>query len=218
MEREESVPPAGDASHHDRRIAAVVLAAGGSTRMGRTNKLLADVDGRPIIRRVVDALGPLRLADCVVVTGTDAGDVRAALAGLDVRFIHNADCAEGMGSSIRTGVAALPADVDGALIVLGDMPWLAARDMALLLDAFDPGAGRGICVPVHLGRRGNPVLWAARYFADLQRLTGDVGGRALVERFAHDVREVAVSGAGILMDIDTPGALRAAQARGPDGV
>ena len=144
------------------RVAAVVLAAGSSTRMGAVNKLLADIDGVPMLRRVVAMLRDPRLAERIVVTGAEADAVRAVLAGLDVRFSHNAAYDEGIASSIRTGVAALPPDVDGALIVLGDMPRVAAADVALLLDAFDPDAGRSICVPVRAGRRGNPVLWAAR--------------------------------------------------------
>jgi molybdenum cofactor cytidylyltransferase len=197
------------------RVAAVVLAAGSSTRMGAVNKLLADIDGVPMLRRVVAMLRDPRLAERIVVTGAEADAVRAVLAGLDVRFSHNAAYDEGIASSIRTGVAALPPDVDGALIVLGDMPRVAAADVALLLDAFDPDAGRSICVPVRAGRRGNPVLWAARWFPELQALPGDAGGRRLFDRLAAHVCEVAVAGDGVLLDVDTPAALR--DARQPGG-
>jgi molybdenum cofactor cytidylyltransferase len=192
---------------------ALVLAAGTSTRMGEGNKLLARVGGRPMVRRVVEELAHLPLAGRIVVTGADAPRVTAALAGLPVRFVHNAGFREGIASSIRAGVAALPEGTDGVLIVLGDMPWVGQADVEAILEAFDPEEGRGICVPVHGGRRGNPVLWAARYFHDLRTLSGDTGARGLFRRFAADLHEVTVPREGVLLDVDTPEALEAARAR-----
>jgi molybdenum cofactor cytidylyltransferase len=195
------------------RFAAVVLAAGGSSRMGDTNKLLANVGGRPIVRHVVEVLVDLPLEPVVVVVGHQAEAVRAALAGLPVRFVTHGDWEAGMGTSVSAGVAATADQADAVLVALGDMPWLSADDVRALLDAFDPRSGRGICVPVRDRKRGNPVLWASRYFAALQTLEGDVGGRHLLNTFVDDVCEVAVSGEGVLMDVDTPEALEAARRR-----
>jgi molybdenum cofactor cytidylyltransferase len=195
------------------RFAAVVLAAGGSSRMGDANKLLAEVGGRPIVRHVVQRLSALPLDPIVVVIGHESEAVRAALAGLPVRFERHADWAAGMGTSVRAGVAAVAGEADAVLVALGDMPWLSENDVRALLDAFDPDTGRGICVPVRDRKRGNPVLWASRYFTALQTLEGDVGGRHLLHAFADDVCEVAVAGEGVLMDVDTPEGLEAARRR-----
>jgi len=101
-------------------------------------------------------------------------------------------------------IAALPADIDGAVICLGDMPRVTAALIDRLIDAFDPDAGRAICVPVYRGKRGNPVLWAARFFPEIDRLTGDVGARHLVAAHDSAVFEDACDDDGVLIDVDTP--------------
>lgn len=185
--------------------------------MGGANKLLEEVDGSPIVRRVVGALLDVPLVERIVVTGADVEQVRATLDGLDVRFVHNPEHAEGIAASIRAGVAALPPGLDGALIVPGDMPWLTPDDVAAVVNAFDPDAGAAICVPVRGNRRGNPVLWAAGHFDALARITGDTGGRQLFGRFAHELRDVAAPDDGVLVDVDTPDELRAARLQGFSG-
>lgn len=185
------------------RVAAVVLAAGRSTRMGGRNKLLAPLDGRPVVARVVDAALASRAAPVVVVTGHEAPGVVAALAGRDVVFAHNPEHAQGLSTSLRAGLAALPPGTDGALVCLGDMPWLAPAHLDRLIDAFT--AAQPVCVPARPdGRPGNPVLWPARHFAALRALDGDTGGRALLQRFANEVLTVAVDDAAIYRDVDTP--------------
>ncbi|HEX9808478.1 MAG TPA: nucleotidyltransferase family protein [Alphaproteobacteria bacterium] len=184
-------------------IAAVVLAAGRSTRAGARNKLLASIGGEPMITRVVRRVIEGGAAPVVVVTGHEAEKVRAALAGITVTFAHNPDYAEGIATSIRAGIAALPGDVDGALVCLGDMPALESGDVAGLIAAFDPAAGAAICVPRAGGRQGNPVLFARTFFPELRALAGDRGAKALIAAHAEAVREVAVSGDGPLVDLDT---------------
>jgi molybdenum cofactor cytidylyltransferase len=185
------------------RVAAVVLAAGASRRMGRANKLLADLDGDPLIARAVDAALASRAANVIVVTGYQAARVRAALAGRDVEFAHNRYYTGGLSSSLRRGLRALDAAFDGALICLGDMPWVRAADLDVLIAAF-ARAARPICVPVHGRRRGNPVLWPARHFSALRALQGDVGARGLLRRYAREVLRVPMPDAGVTRDIDTP--------------
>lgn len=198
------------------RVAGVVLAGGRSRRMGDSNKLLETVEGRPIVRKVVEEVMGLPIDPVVVVTGHDADAVREALSGLPVQIAHNPDFADGMSTSIRTGVEAVAGEVDGALIILGDMPWLSHVAVAALLDAFAPGEGRGICVPVVERKRGNPVLWASRYFGDLCSLEGDVGGRGVLAEYVDDVHEVPVAHHGVLMDVDTPEALTASRDPAPE--
>ena len=186
------------------RIAAIVLAAGRSTRMGPANKLLQDIDGRPMVARVVDAALASTARPVVVVTGHQAEAVQAALAGRDVTFVHNPDYATGLASSLRHGLSALPADCDGALVALGDMPRLTAGHLEQLISAFSPVEGRAIIVPTWGGKRGNPVLWAARFFPEMKAVAGDVGARHLIGEHADLVREVESPDDAVLLDVDTP--------------
>ena len=191
------------------KIAAVVLAAGQSRRMGRDNKLLAVIDGKAMVARVVDAVLGSPVRPVVVVLGHQAEQVRAALSGRDVIFVVNPDYAEGLSTSLRTGVAALPADTDGALVCLGDMPNVKPEHIDRLIAAFNPTEGRAICVPTKDGKRGNPVLWAARFFPEMKTVAGDVGAKHLIGEHADLVREVPIDDPGVLLDIDTPQALAA---------
>lgn len=195
-------------------IAALVLAAGQSRRMGAVNKLLADVDGKPMVRRSVDAVLGSRARPVVVVTGHEAERVRAALAGLPVTFVDNPGYAEGLSTSLRRGLAALPETAQGALVCLGDMPLVESGQLDRLIAAFDPPAGRAICVPVWHGKRGNPVLWARRFFAEMQAVDGDVGARHLIGEHGDSVHEVEMESDAVLIDIDSPDALTALAGRG----
>jgi molybdenum cofactor cytidylyltransferase len=140
------------------------------------------------------------------VTGHEADAVRRALAGLDVRFVHNPDFGDGMSTSLRAGLTAA-GPVDAALICLGDMPRLRGRHLDAVIEAFRAGDPDEIVVPVHDRKRGNPVLWPSRYFAEIAALSGDVGARALIDRHADHLRLVAIDDPAILVDVDTPDAL-----------
>ena len=185
------------------RVAALVLAAGASRRMGGTNKLLARLDGQPLAARAVDAALASRATAVVVVTGHQAARVRSALANRAVEFAHNPQHARGLSRSLRTGLAALAPEIEGALICLADMPWVAPAHLDALIAAF-ARADRPICVPVRGRQRGNPVLWPARHFAALGALEGDVGGRGLLRRHAREVVRVPMPDAGVTRDVDTP--------------
>src|SRR5262249_7736818 len=118
--------PREEATTPGRRIAAVVLAAGRSTRMGGPNKLLAEIGGRPLVRIAAEQALASRAGPVIVVTGHQRDKVEQVLGGLSVRLVHNADYAQGLGTSLRTGIAAVPADADGAIVCLGDMPQVDA--------------------------------------------------------------------------------------------
>jgi molybdenum cofactor cytidylyltransferase len=201
--------PAG--SEGNRNVAAVILAAGRSTRMGGPNKLLAELAGKPLVRTVTEQALASGASGVIVVTGHQAGEVEKALAGLKVKFVRNPDFAAGLASSVRTGIAAVPANADGAVVCLGDMPLIDARLIDRLIEAFAPDRGELIAVPVSDGRRGNPVLWSRRFFTELMALDGDIGARHLIARHAEAVAEVPVEGHGAFLDIDTPEALAAAR-------
>jgi molybdenum cofactor cytidylyltransferase len=187
------------------RVAALVLAAGLSSRMGE-NKLLLDFDGQPVLAATLEAVRKSSVAQVVVVTGRDAEAIAAVAQPL--QCVENPDHALGMASSIRVGMAAL-ADVDGVVICLGDMPLVSPRTIDALIAALDPAGGMTIVVPTHQGRRGNPVLWGRTHFARLQALTGDAGARQVLAELHAETLEIAVDDPGILADADTPDALDA---------
>jgi molybdenum cofactor cytidylyltransferase len=181
-------------------IAAIVLAAGRSTRMGGSNKLIAEIGGKPLVRIATEQALASRAKPVIVVTGHQRERIEAALAGLP-------DFAEGLGTSVRAGIAAVPASADGAVVCLGDMPQVDADLIDRLIAAFAPEQGALAVVPTIQGKRGNPVLWSRRFFPDLMALEGDVGARNLIGRYGEAVTEVPVTGKAALTDIDTQEAL-----------
>jgi len=195
-----------------RRVAGLVLAAGRSTRMGGPNKLMAEIGGKPLVRYAVEQVLASRARPVIVVTGHERARVEAALAGLDVRFTHNPHFADGLSTSLKAGLAALPEDADGAIVCLGDMPQVDAKLIDRLIAAFDPAHGALIVIPTIAGKRGNPVVWSRRFFPELMSLEGDVGARHVIGRYGEALVEVPAADAAALTDIDTPEALRAVKA------
>lgn len=198
------------------RIGAIVLAAGASSRMRAGlggNKLLQPLGGRPMVRHVAEAALGSALSDVVVVTGNEREQVTAALSDLPLRFVDNSAYSKGLSTSLICGLNALPENCDGALILLGDMPQVDPLLLDRLIAAFDPAEDRAIIVACHRGRRGNPVLWARRFFPEIRQLSGDAGARALFEPHADLICEVEAGSDAPLTDIDTPEALSAYRMR-----
>jgi len=206
--RDEEIPDAPRAP----KIAAIVLAAGLSSRMGR-NKLLAGLNGKPLLRHAVEAAATSAADPVIVVTGNESGKVADALAGLEVRTVVNPDYALGLSTSLRAGIAALPGDCDGALVLLGDMPGVSSALLDRMIAAFSPADNRAIVVASHGGKRGNPVLWARRFFPEILMLEGDSGAKPLIAANGELVCEVEAADDGPLADIDTQQALAAYQSR-----
>lgn len=199
------------------RVSALVLAGGQSRRMGAINKLLATVDGVPMVLATVRRIIAAGVDEVVVVTGHESQRVKDALAGESVRVVHNPHYDQGLSTSMVAGIAALGDDVDAALVCLGDMPRVTPRHVQRLLAAFDPIEGRTICVPTFNGKRGNPVLWDRRYFQDMCAVRGDVGARHLIGEYEDAVCEVAMDDAGVLFDIDSPQTLALLDAESFEG-
>jgi molybdenum cofactor cytidylyltransferase len=195
-----------------RSIAAIVLGAGRSSRMGGPNKLVAEIGGRPLIRIVVQEALKSRARPVIVVTGHQHDRVEAVLKGLPVKIVHNPDFADGLGTSLRTGIAALPPEADAAIVCLGDMPQVDAAMIDRLIGAIDPDKGALVAVPTIDGKRGNPVVWSRRFFAELMKVEGDVGARYLIGRYPEAIAEVPLAGTAALTDVDTPEALEAVRA------
>lgn len=188
-------------------IVATVLAAGRSARMGAINKMLAEVEGTPMVVHAVEAMLGSRADETVVVTGHQAAAVRDALRGYDVRFVHNPDYADGMSTSVRAAVGAA-GKAAGVVIALGDMPDVTHAHVDRLIDAFAPDRGHSVVVPTFEGSRGNPVVWGSAHFSAMKKLRGDRGARSLIEARTEQTRFVEMDGPGVLRDYDTPEALR----------
>ncbi len=191
-------------------VAAIVLAAGQSTRMAPYSKLLvADPGGRSMIARVVDNVLSSRARPVLVVLGHREAEIRAALHGRPVTFVAAADYADGLSASLRAGVAALPPDSDAAIVCLGDMPLVTGRVIDQLIGAWDAEEGRAIVQPTHRGGAGNPVLWDRRFFPELLALAGDSGGRQVLARHDDQLVRVEVDDDFVLRDFDTVDSLAA---------
>lgn len=185
-------------------FAALVLAAGGSTRMGRNrNKLLEEFDGTPLVRLPVEAIRNAGIEKIVVVTGYEAEAVAAQLGGLECQCVENPDWEQGMGSSIASGaVAAEKLGPDAVLVCVADLPALRASHISRILAAFR--SRDDIIVPRHEGRRGHPVLFGAKYLRELALLRGDVGGREILNDHASSIIEIEFESDAITRDVDSP--------------
>jgi molybdenum cofactor cytidylyltransferase len=204
---------------HAPQVAVVLLAAGRSTRMGGPNKMLAEANGQPLVVHAVKAALASQAIEIVVVLGHMGDQVRSAIDEAlgtppqRLRFVTNSDFAEGLSTSVRTGIAALGVGIDAAIVQLGDMPGVTSGLLDRLMAAFSPVEGRSICVPTVAGKRGNPVLWARRFFAEIAQIAGDTGAKHLIGEHADLVCEVEMTGEAAITDIDTPEALAAWRAK-----
>jgi molybdenum cofactor cytidylyltransferase len=193
---------------HKPKLAGLLLAAGTSSRMGGSNKLLSLFDGVSLLARSACVLEQALSRKPVVVLGHDAARM-AKLLPEGATVVVNPDFAEGLSTSLRSGVAALGSDYDGVLIHLADMPTVTAQHLKLLSDAFDASGGCAVIRATHDGKSGNPVVLPRALFSQLIRLTGDTGARILIEGFTGKVVDVEL-GAAARLDVDTPEALKAA--------
>jgi molybdenum cofactor cytidylyltransferase len=185
-------------------IAAVVLAAGLSRRMGAENKLLMPWPaGGTVLTATLSQVLASGAAPVILVTGHEGAEVERASFNLPLIRVHAGDFAAGLSASLRAGIAAVPEACAGALICLGDMPFVPAAVLRAMLAAFAPDAGRSIIRPTFLGQPGNPILWGRAHFAALAAQTGDKGGRDILAA-SPDLHLLEVDSAGILDDLDTP--------------
>lgn len=183
------------------RVAAVVLAAGGSTRMGQSKQLL-QVGGQPMVRRVTEVVCAANLEQVVVVAGAEAGAVGRALAGLPAEIVVNEAWAEGMSTSMQAGLRALRQEMQAVLIVLGDQPSLTTALLDRLVCRYE-ATGAALVVPYYRGQRGNPVLFDRSLFSELLTVEGDRGGREVLDRHLEDAEQVDVDNPAVVADIDT---------------
>lgn len=182
-------------------VAAIILAAGGSTRMGELKQLLP-VDGQPMVRRVTQMACAAGLAQVIVVIGAQADRVQEAVHGLPVEIVVNEQWAAGMSRSVRAGLEAVRPDIQAALIVLADQPRLTPALLQKLVSRYEATRAT-IVAPFYQGRQGNPVLFDRALFAELMAIEGDQGGRSLLARYPEQIERVEVDDPAVVLDIDT---------------
>lgn len=190
-----------DAAGSTGRIAGLVLAAGTSTRFGASNKLLATVDGTPIVHHATQTLLDASLDPVIVVTGYESTRVSKAVADLPVQTVENPEYESGHGTSIATGVESLPEDISAVVIALGDMPFVKADSVRQLVTTFQAGDWTALAA-ANEGARGNPVFFDRTHFDELRSLSGDEGGRSVLLN-APDAALVETGDPGVRRDIDT---------------
>ena len=206
-----NTPDAGYKTTNQAAIACIVLAAGLSRRFGSTDKLLAEIDGSPIIHRTVHSAcltdvqtGALKVY-VVTPPKQTAPKLGEALMALDVEIIENPNHKAGIGSSISAGIQRLPESVVGALILPGDMPFMTATVLTRLTRVFWTGGARRVIVPVTaLGEQRNPVLWPRAWFPKLRRLNADKGAKSLIPGDPADRRDIVIEHEDVFRDIDRP--------------
>jgi molybdenum cofactor cytidylyltransferase len=189
----------------DMTVAAIILAAGVSRRFGASNKLLADIDGVPLIRHVSIRVLASRAGHVIVVTGHEEDKIQAALAGIDVTCVNNPKHLDGMSTTVAAGIKALPAGAQTALITPGDLPEISAQLIDRLIAIAVASRGERIVYPtLPTGEQRNPVLWPRRYFAELAALSGDSGARGLIKKYEAESLPVQMESLDAFADIDRP--------------
>ncbi len=184
-------------------LEALVLAAGSGSRFGG-GKLLAAWDAGVLLEAALAAAYAAPVRSVTVVIGADAEAVSAAARSFDPRtvIVHARDYAQGMGASLRAGIASLPDDTDGVFVFLGDMPRVPAEVLPRMALALRDGALAA--APVWQGRRGNPVLLDRTLFPQLLALTGDAGARGVLQSLGDQLALIESPSDGVLFDVDTP--------------
>lgn len=183
-------------------ICAIVLAAGRSRRMG-TQKMLLPFAGTTVIGHVVDELCRSAVDEVIVVVGREGKLIAAELAGRPVAVATNRNYGAGMLSSVRCGLGAVSRECTAVMVALGDQPAVSSALVDRMIQAFD-STDKGIIVPVHEGRRGHPLLVAARYFDEILTQFDNIGLRALARAHPGDVLELTIGSDAVLSDMDTP--------------
>ena len=192
-----------------KKLSVIVLAAGLSSRMG-TNKLLLPLGTKPVLQRTLDALNGLPWYEARIVFGRLAHKMEQNLEHYTFIPVFNPFYKNGMASSIRQGTLSLRPDADGIAIALGDTPFLQTQTVRHLFQAFEQAGPGAILRPMYDGKPGHPVIFSSEYRKDLLELSGDSGAKQILKSYAKSVIRVAVQDPGVIGDIDTPQAYRAA--------
>jgi len=186
-----------------KKIAALVLAAGQSKRMGRENKLLLPYGQGTVLSHVLGQINQAGIGDIYVITGHEKDLVEQEVKKFSGVAVYNDLYEEGLSTSVKAGIAALPKDTDAVMIILGDMPNISADILRKIMAAYNLAQAQSIIIPTHNGKRGNPILWDADFFGDFERLEGDMGAKILLNDYPEYITELETLSDAIFLDIDT---------------
>lgn len=193
-------------------VAAVVLAAGMSRRMG-TPKQLLRMGSETILERTLNNVRASNVSEIILVLGYAADDVRKTVATQGLKVVINPDYQQGMGTSLRSGLAAISVGATAALIVLADQPGVSSETLNRLIEGHQEHKPQ-VIIPMYQGFRGNPVLLDRSVFAEVQALKGDIGCRGIFGDHTEDILKLPVDDPGILLDIDSQDDLESLHAAG----
>ena len=185
------------------KVSATILAAGESSRMENGNKLLLPINEIPMISHVCNTVLTAGLDPVVVVTGFESDLVTQAIPTAINDIIYNSHWQSGMASSIYEGLSALPQNVDGNMIVLGDMPMISKDTLTLLIDEFIMLNGQHIIYPIYEERQANPVIFPKKYFQEILSSTGDHGCKKVLKQYPDDVVGVSIGSPEVVFDCDS---------------
>jgi molybdenum cofactor cytidylyltransferase len=191
-------------------VAAIILAAGRGTRFGDEPKLLAELEGRPLVRHVAEAALRSSARPIVLVAGHRAADVRQAVADLPLLIIVNDRHEHGLSTSLQLGFRNLPGDIAAAIVLLADMPRIHGPLIDRLIDAWTEAGGPAALIPTFGGERGNPVVLSSALRPDIETLKGDMGAGPILRR-RDDVVLHPVEDPAVVQDVDTVDALAVLQ-------
>jgi molybdenum cofactor cytidylyltransferase len=187
------------------KIAGLILAAGESSRMGHKNKLMMRFLGKPMLIHVVDAAQSSNLSHVGVVVGQQSENIKKLISNQDVQYIENEQWKTGIASSIVAGIGQMH-QVDGYLILLGDMPFISSELINLIIDH---GSSENIVIPEKKGRQGNPVFFGSKFLDELMVLSGDFGAKKVIHENPSSVVKIEIESDAIFQDYDTQDSLKA---------
>lgn len=186
------------------KIAAIVLAAGSSQRMGAENKLHLPIDGVPLLRHSLEILLASNIDEVIVVLGHDQESTRALVDDLPLQLVYNQAHSSGQMTSVHCGLASLENSYGGVIIALGDQPALSVADINYLIEAYQNRSSGEVVVPTFTGERGNPIIISENCRADILAGTRNLGCRKFIEKNPELVCRVEMSNPGVVIDLDTP--------------
>ena len=184
------------------KVSATILAAGQSSRMKNRNKLLLPINEVPMISHVCNTVLTAGLNPVVVVTGCDNKLVTQAIPSAINEIIYNSHWQSGMASSIYCGISALSKNIDGNMIVLGDMPMISKYTLDFLIDEFIVHDGDHIIYPIYEKRQANPVIFPKKYFQEILASTGDRGCKKVLKQYPDDAVGVSIDSPEVVFDCD----------------
>ena len=185
------------------KIAVTILAAGGSTRMAELNKLLLLIDGKPMIYSVCKMVLDAKVNQIILVTGYQNKKVEKSIPKGIYTIVNNVEWENGMMSSIYAGMSRLDKDVEGNMIVLGDMPLISTRTINKIIEEFKKHNGNHIVYPVYNSRQANPVIFPRKYFSEILSSKGDKGCKRVLKKYPGDAVGIPINTDEVIIDCDT---------------